>query len=137
MRIECPACATAYEVPPDRLAPGQVVRCARCGSDWTPLQPETPQPLALPSEPGLIPETEPEPAPIAEPEPEPSPEPEPFPPTAQTRTPHKWPLRLAWLLTLLILAAALASAYQARDRIMQAWPPSTRAYTALGLAPNH
>jgi len=85
----------------------------------------------------LIPETEPEPAPIAEPEPEPSPEPEPFPPTAQTRTPRKWPLRLAWLLTLLILAAALASAYQARDRIMQAWPPSTRAYTALGLAPNH
>lgn len=133
MRIECPACATAYEVPPDRLAPGQVVRCARCGSDWTPLQPETPQPLALPSEPGPIPQ----PAPIAEPEPEPSPEPEQFSSTPQTRTQDKWPLRLAWLLTLLILAVALASAYQARDRIMQAWPPSTRAYTALGLAPNH
>ena len=55
MRIVCPACAAAYEVPEARLRPGLVVRCARCGADWA-------QPT---------PEPEPEPVPTPEPEAEP------------------------------------------------------------------
>ena len=47
MRIECPSCAARYEVPETRLAPGRAVRCARCGSDWVPLQAEAGQAEAV------------------------------------------------------------------------------------------
>jgi hypothetical protein len=33
--------------------------------------------------------------------------------------------------------AAAWFAYSARDSVMQAWPPSVRAYAAIGLAPKH
>lgn len=37
MRIVCPGCEAAYEVPEAMLSPGRTVRCARCGRDWLPL----------------------------------------------------------------------------------------------------
>jgi predicted Zn finger-like uncharacterized protein len=36
MRIVCPGCEAAYEVPEAMLSPGRTVRCARCGRDWVP-----------------------------------------------------------------------------------------------------
>lgn len=37
MRIVCPACDAAYDVPDAMLAGGpRVVRCAKCGREWTP-----------------------------------------------------------------------------------------------------
>lgn len=38
MRIVCPGCAAAYEVPADRLSPRKMVRCARCGAEWVAVQ---------------------------------------------------------------------------------------------------
>lgn len=46
MRIVCPSCSAAFEVPKTRLAPGQAVRCARCGTDWTPLAAPEPAKVA-------------------------------------------------------------------------------------------
>ncbi len=47
MRIVCPACSAAYEVPDALLGTGRPVRCARCGREWTPAdaaqQRESPQ----------------------------------------------------------------------------------------------
>jgi predicted Zn finger-like uncharacterized protein len=36
MRIVCPACSAAYEVPDALLGTGRPVRCARCGHEWLP-----------------------------------------------------------------------------------------------------
>lgn len=36
MRIVCPACSAAYEVPVRLLGAGRPVRCARCGHEWMP-----------------------------------------------------------------------------------------------------
>ena len=38
MRIVCPGCAAAYEVPANRLSPRKMVRCARCGCEWVAVQ---------------------------------------------------------------------------------------------------
>ncbi len=51
------------------------------------------------------------------------------------RRPHRGgtaPL-IAWLASLVVLAALVFAAYAWRDRIMAAWPPSERLYVALGL----
>ncbi|MCI0754489.1 zinc-ribbon domain-containing protein [Teichococcus vastitatis] len=37
MRIQCPDCAAAYEVPDTMLVPGRAVRCTRCGTRWQPM----------------------------------------------------------------------------------------------------
>lgn len=119
------------------MAAGRVVRCARCGGDWMPLPPE-PEPE---------PNREPEPLTVAEPEADPpsprltvpSPAVVPLPAPAleqqQATRPllHGSALAIAWVLSALVLLAAVWGAYAGRDAIMHAWPPSTRAYAALGL----
>jgi hypothetical protein len=44
-------------------------------------------------------------------------------------------LRLAWAASLLALLLLAGAAYGWRAQIMQAWPPSARAYAILGLRP--
>jgi predicted Zn finger-like uncharacterized protein len=39
MRVACPSCAAAYEVPDALLTPDRIVRCARCGENWKPMAP--------------------------------------------------------------------------------------------------
>jgi predicted Zn finger-like uncharacterized protein len=39
MRIVCPACSAAYEVPDALLGTGRPVRCARCEHEWMPADP--------------------------------------------------------------------------------------------------
>ena len=84
MRIVCPNCHAAYEVPESLVTGGKAVRCARCGTEWTPAAEAPPPPEAAPRPappepppPGHAPEpehaTEPEHAPEPEPLPEPSP----------------------------------------------------------------
>ncbi len=41
---------------------------------------------------------------------------------------------MAWIISLALVGAAAAAAVAYRGPIMQAWPPSQRAYAALGLA---
>lgn len=144
MRMVCPACSAAYDVPETLLAPGRAVRCARCGHEWVPVAP--PPPLS----PAAPPVPEPPPPPrwpdgevIEEVELEPVEQGTVEPPrlTAMDRLAlhrdqqrrSRAPLRIAWLLSLLALLALGAAAYQWRAEVMHAWPASQRLYDTLGL----
>lgn len=129
MRIVCPSCDAAYELPASRLKPGRMVRCARCGSDW-------------------VPEAEQEAvAEEAPPEPGPAPEPDDFGEelpeiTAMDRlaaSPARPPLRAgliaAWVLTFVVLAGAAAATFGWRNAVVQAWPPSGRILAAAPQTP--
>jgi len=136
MRIVCPSCGAAYEVPEDRLVPGRIVRCARCGSDWAPLAAapaSEPEPPRL--EERLAP---PEPVPpLPEPPPLVAPKEERLVATAAApeRRRGGTALLVAWILSFLVLAAAAWAAYDRREDVIRAWPASERAYAVLGIAP--
>ena len=54
MRIECPGCETAYEVPESQVRPGRSVRCAQCDRQWLPFA----EPAGAVMLPSVEPETE-------------------------------------------------------------------------------
>ena len=142
MRITCPTCGAAYDVPAERLAGGRTVRCARCGSGWVP-----PVDDALPEPPLLAPPQAPEPPPVPEvlpgtPVPEPpetvvpnpsDPESEPPLTAAAGRLRQGLPIFLAWAASLVLLGAFVWAMIAWRTGVMRAWPPSERLYAALGL----
>jgi predicted Zn finger-like uncharacterized protein len=144
MRIECPRCSAAYDVPERLLTGRKSLRCARCGTEWTAgLAAAPPGELPLPEQ-----------APPVELNESPAPEEAPPrvrpprtmsldrpSPTAMQRLiniaeppPRSslWPAA-AWTASILVLALLLWAAFAWRTDIMQAWPPSTRVYAALGL----
>jgi predicted Zn finger-like uncharacterized protein len=140
MRMVCPACSAAYEVPDSLLTPGRSVRCARCGHQWAPVELEPPprEPPAAPGWPDaeLIEDVEAEPlgrAPLQTPS---------F--TAMDRLAlHRAStggspvaLRIAWVASLLALLLLAAAGYVWRAEIMHVWPASQRLYHALGVTQN-
>jgi predicted Zn finger-like uncharacterized protein len=127
MRIACPSCAAEYEVPISRLTAGKLVRCARCGTQWSPVHAaeEVVPPEVSAEEPA--PDTQP---PMGASLPE---------VTAMDRLaaasvplPGRGRLIGAWVLTLIVLAGAVAAAVGWRDAIVRAWPPSGHLLTATG-----
>ncbi len=127
MKIVCPSCSAAYEVPRDRLAPGRIVRCARCSADWVPVA----LPVAAPVPVAPVPMPAPPTVRAAEPAQAFTPpigHTEPAPPARRRAA-----VSLAWLLTFAVLGAAGWAAYTYRPDIVRIWPPSERAYLALGL----
>jgi predicted Zn finger-like uncharacterized protein len=143
MRIACPACNAAYQVPDEQLREGRVVRCARCGTDWAPIEAipvtdeeperEPPPPVETPAH---DPEPFVEPRTMAIEEQIPLPIPMTLPPARRKRR-GSVALVLAWMLSLAVVGGAIAALGIERDRIMSAWPPSIRGYAALGLAAKH
>ena len=132
MRITCPSCAAEYELGAT-LAAGRVVQCARCGHRWAPVPAEPPPVMeTVPAE--AMPE--PASAPVVEvPPPSLSIPPDGRPAPVTTAPPRaQSALTLAWIGSGVVLAGLLAFAFLFRAPIMQAWPPSTRLYAALGLA---
>lgn len=128
MRIECPACHTAYEVPEQKL-PGRQLRCVSCRHQWIAVvalsepataatAPASPAPLSLASS-----------APLAIP-PEIARAPVSHPP--KPRRPAPW-LALGWAASILICGAGTYAAFALRSPVMHAWPPSIRFYHALHL----
>ena len=141
MRIACPACNAAYQVPDDQLSEGRMVRCARCGTDWAPIEPipatdeepARPEAAAAPVAEAREPEPAPEPRRMAIEEDIPIPRPPVLPPPPpKPRVPLL--LVLAWVVSLAVVGGAIAGLYAGRERVMRVWPPSIRAYAALGLA---
>lgn len=123
MLIACPSCAAAYQVPALRLKPGKLVRCARCGHDWLPDPEDAVPPQASVEQP--LPHDEPEAEPVT-----PMPE-----LTAMDRLaamprlrPAHTGLIAAWVLTFVILTAAVAAAIGWRATIVRVWPPSSRIF---------
>lgn len=150
MRIVCPSCDAAYEVPDAMLSGApRKVRCARCGAEWAPAaiteaplafeepeEPEPPPPPAPPIEPPVV-------EPPARQEPRLHPlrarheiAPPPMEPLAHEESrPARGGARavVAWVLSVLVLVGLGAAAVQWRTQVMAAWPPSQRVYVALGL----
>lgn len=141
MRIVCPSCAAAYEVPDARVIPGQPVRCARCGTNWTPLAETKPTPtpfgpLLSPIDAGSLQAAKPiavQPAPA---------ETRMFSssgPYAQTferpgLSLTSGPAVLAgWVVSVAIVIGLCWAAIAWRGDVMRAWPPSERLYSVLGL----
>ncbi len=146
MRIICPSCQATYEVPETLLAGGKAARCARCGTEWMPL-PAT-APAAADSPPRA---PEPEAAAGTEDTGEPAEEalrPAPaWPRSIDSIDDDRPPPRddeidlappgrsvmIAWIISLLIIAALIWAAFAFRAEVMGAWPPSARLYAAIGL----
>lgn len=145
MRIVCPSCAAAYEVPDARVVPGQPVRCARCGTNWSPVAETQPAlkpfgPLLPPIDAGSLPA-----APLAALTPAPAPAPaetrmfsssDSYAPTLDRpgRSLAGGPAVLAgWVLSVAIVIGLCWAAVVWRGDVMHAWPPSERLYSALGL----
>jgi predicted Zn finger-like uncharacterized protein len=146
MRIVCPSCAAAYEVPEARVVPGQSVRCARCGTSWTPVA--GPQPATEAALPRL---------PTAGPVPLPQPTPTPATPTPARPTPSDAQIFSApnpfagtperpgagfaggaavlagWVVSVAAVVGLGWAAVTWRNDIMHVWPPSERLYSTLGL----
>jgi predicted Zn finger-like uncharacterized protein len=123
MRLVCPSCQAAYEVPDHRLGSGpRRLRCARCGQEWTvepapataPPPPPPPPPRQRPVLPPLVAE-------------ERRPPPAPFPDYEEEPVGKRGAFA-AWAASLLLLAGLAVAAVQFQAEIMRAWPPSQRLY---------
>jgi predicted Zn finger-like uncharacterized protein len=150
MRIVCPSCVAEYDVPDSLVTAGRVVRCARCGGEWAPVEARAAEPERVPPSPAATSVDDP---PIASDEPvgptaPPVPpidspavaEASPRPPSAMDRlalqsarpsSPLR--LRLAWLASLVVLALLGWAAYAWRAEIVATWPPSGRMYAIFGV----
>jgi predicted Zn finger-like uncharacterized protein len=139
MRIECPGCEAAYEVPERQIRPGRSVQCARCALQWQPAGDppgEAGPPAARTNGVQLRQSAAPAPVPDAAAMPAPGPaSPGPWPrPGHAEPGPGDTGWRMGWAASLLVLAGLLVSAAHWRTPIMQHWPPSIRLYTMLGYA---
>ncbi|MBN8873544.1 MAG: zinc-ribbon domain-containing protein [Rhodospirillales bacterium] len=128
MRIACPACAAAYEVPDTLLAPGRRTRCARCGHQWVPLSLDGDLPPPVPLDPHAGDESD-----AADPEAPPPRRAAPAIPAPAPAGPG-WGLRAAWAGSVLLLILLGVAGVIGRQAVMAAWPPATRLYAAIGLA---
>jgi predicted Zn finger-like uncharacterized protein len=144
MRIVCPACAAAYEVPDHLIGTGRSLRCRTCGHAWH-VQPEAT--VAAEPPPAAVPPTASLPAP-----PPPVPGLPPGGPLPSVMTPglRRPPqpiepplprpdskrgggaLRLAWAASLLAVAGTVVALWVFRAEISAAWPPAARLYLMLG-----
>jgi predicted Zn finger-like uncharacterized protein len=129
MRILCPQCQAAYEVPERLIAGGRLLRCVKCRHEWREAA-EAPPP------------------PPPEPEPEPErlgavPVPPPIPAQHRPHQPIDPPgpaqrgqlaLAAAWIASALALASFLAAILAYQAPITAAWPPAARLYVLLGKA---
>jgi predicted Zn finger-like uncharacterized protein len=160
MRIVCPSCNAAYDVPDAILAGGpRVVKCARCGGEWTPAPAGAPTPAPATDKPPAI-AADDDPPPPAKPagpmaaleaegagrlEPRVNPlrprtEPRATPTTVDADPPAPVAARkagagpiAAWILSLIVLIGAGGAAVTWRAQVMAAWPPSQRVFAAVGL----
>jgi predicted Zn finger-like uncharacterized protein len=140
MRIVCPSCRAAYEVPDTLLAGGKAVRCAKCGAEWTPPSvtpaspPQPPPPAAPPEEAEAPARIEPRLSAFRPRSVDSLDDARPPPRDDEIEfAPRRRGALIAWLLSLLVLAALIWAAFAFRGAVMGAWPPSTRLYAALGL----
>lgn len=133
MRIVCPICSATYEVQDALLVPGRAVRCARCSEQWVPVPievsppvspgPADDQPAPLRPRQQLV-----APAPALTAMDRLASQPAPLPRTSSG-------VRAAWAASLVMLLLFGWGVVAWRADLMRAWPPSTRFYDAIGLAP--
>jgi predicted Zn finger-like uncharacterized protein len=141
MRIVCPSCSAAYDVPDSLVTAGRTVRCARCHGDWAPV---AAVPVPVPEPEVELAAVEPAvPAPPAVPAIDNGAMLSAARPSAMDRLaahpvgpPSRSRLRLAWAASLVVLILLVVGGYAWRDQIVAAWPPSARMYAAFGMHPD-
>ncbi|ONG49023.1 hypothetical protein BKE38_21240 [Pseudoroseomonas deserti] len=131
MRIECPDCAAAYDVPEALVALGREVRCVRCAHAWVPRPAAAPVATAagVPAEASMeaeglplrteAPRLPPASARVEEHLPAVIP-----PPPRRSRA----PVVLAWIASLLAVGGAGFALWHYRLDVVSAWPPSARLF---------
>jgi predicted Zn finger-like uncharacterized protein len=129
MRIVCPSCTAAYDVPGSLLISHKAVRCARCSEEWLPagLDPVPPfaaAPRPIDDQPPRQPRRDADLGAMAI---------DRLMATPQPKPRRNGALRLAWLGSIVLVMALLGAAYGERASVMAVWPPSIRLYSALGL----
>ena len=144
MRIVCPSCAAAYDVPDSLLTAGRAARCARCSGEWIPIASAAPGSEGLPAPADPTAPTDLSAAAVAAPIPR-ADRPRAAPtsqsgPTAMDRLAAnpavpaaRYGLRVAWAASVVLLVLVACGAYTWRSDIIHAWPPSVRMYAAFGL----
>jgi predicted Zn finger-like uncharacterized protein len=132
MRIVCPSCAAAYNVPEARVSPGRLVRCARCTEEWLPVGLQSPLPDRALSALSPAPAPSPTLASLVIQDVDQSTQLRSQRPAMPARRRGKV-LLLAWAGSLAMLGALVWAAYAWRADAMRNWPPSQRVYAALGL----
>jgi predicted Zn finger-like uncharacterized protein len=142
MRVVCPSCEAAYDVPETVLTARPMLRCARCASDFRPpdlLQAPAPAPAAMAHETDVL--VSQPPAPVDSPEPVAPPSPPPPPPPALAPQPKIVPpagrkrVLAAWAGSVVVIFAVLWLGISHRGAVMRAWPPSVRLYALFGAYP--
>lgn len=152
MRVTCPNCSAAYEVPEATIGAGRKLRCARCRHDWrvepptppaapaptaaAPPMPPAPQPPAGPAQaPAEAPAASPDRPPGRPPRPPRHPQPidPPLPRLGDAPPQGRTALILAWAASGLFMLGFVAALLLFRAELAEAWPPMARLYRALGL----
>ena len=150
MRVVCPSCDAAYDVPDSVVAARRRMRCARCQTLFTATDADNPEPVPPAVPPALPPARKPpiawldpameEAAPVDAPPPV-TPadlsidQTERLVPLEGEEPAGRWRVAsvlAGWIVSAAVLAACCWAAITWRDRIMHAWPASTRIYAALG-----
>ena len=136
MRIACPSCSAEYEVPDRLLAgAGRTLRCSRCAAEFALPALAPPEPVAEPPPPA--------PAPAPMPPPDPPTASPPSPPVLVAADDRPRPAALpaaspalvrAWVGSVALVLGGMVALLLFRAPVMQAWPPATRLFSALGLA---
>ncbi len=126
MRVECPACGTAYEAP-DAVA-GRRVRCASCGHVFAAggASPPAEAPAAAVDDAFDAPVEE---VPAAAPDRAQSLAAAP----ASVAAPPSAAVRIAWVASVAAVLLGFVALHAFRVEIAAAWPPMLRLYGALGL----
>ncbi len=136
MLIRCPTCASGYELAPELLTEGRILRCAHCRDAWvhaagTAARAGREAPPPLPAGPEIVAEARF--MRRAGPPPEP-------PRAAKRRSPVRLPAAWAANLASSALAVALVgggmAAVAGKARLVAAFPPSEAVFAALGLPVN-
>jgi predicted Zn finger-like uncharacterized protein len=129
MRVLCPACGAAYEVPDRLIGQGRRLRCAKCEHDWMVRPAAPPMPAPMP-EPAPAPEAAP--AGRAAPQRAPMIIDPPLPRLGDTPPGRALGLWLAWVASVLMVGGLLAGLWLFRLEVVAAWPPAARLFLALG-----
>lgn len=133
MRIACPTCSTAYDVPERLLADSaRRLRCSRCGAEFE--LPAAPAPAAASAPPAVAPEPAPPPPPMPPPDPLPMIEAWERLSIEVEEAAASRALVRAWVASIAIVVGGAVALVLMRERVMEAWPPAARLFSAIGLA---
>jgi predicted Zn finger-like uncharacterized protein len=144
MRLSCPSCGAAYELPETLFLTGpRKVRCVKCAHSWMAGERAAADPAASPASPPAGAPDAPEvaadglarrPLPLRRRAP-PVEAPTPIPDLSLAAPDQGRAGRgvaVAWIASLLLLGAGCWAGWEYRADVMAAWPASARLYGALG-----